>query len=58
MKKLWVLVLFIGLTVQLKAQETTTYYLNEREIAPQSFYFLNPGDIDSLKVRVNSVPLL
>src|SRR5690606_31138680 len=37
----------------LKAQETTVYFLNEREIAPQSFYFLNPDDIDSIQVHVN-----
>lgn len=44
---------FLGIFIQLKAQETTTYYLNGLEIAPQSFYFLNPKDIDSIKVHVN-----
>lgn len=39
--------------VPLDAQDATAYYLNDREIAPQSFQFLNPENIDSIKVHVD-----
>jgi hypothetical protein len=41
--------------VPLDAQESAVYFLNERETAPQSFYFLNPTDIDSIKVHISPV---
>jgi len=55
MKKLLTLVVFLGACVHLMAQETTAYFLNGREMAPASIYFLNPTDIDSVKVYVSQL---
>jgi hypothetical protein len=58
MKYLLICTMLVGGCLTLNAQIRTKYFLNKREIAPQSVFFLNQEDIDSVTTCVQVVTIV